>query len=281
MSAQSATLPTDQVAPEKQHVRDEKTLPTFTELLIASGSDKYDRHHYERWYSRWLEPYRRKPDLKMLEIGVYDGASLKLWEKYFVHPKRITGLGYGVGNEVAPADNGVTEVIVGDQSKGVTMELLRQTGPFEIIIDDGSHVPEHVIFTFFQLWSSVKPGGLYIIEDLETSYWSKATIYGYPVNGRFTVDAKHSVVAKVTQFIHVMARYQLEVDEQLSVFEGDKEICEIMFGWNLLAIYKCTEEEYSVQPKLSMPVVRTDREGMAKWLEEARSSNPTDVNAVL
>jgi hypothetical protein len=44
-------------------------------------------------------------------------------------------------------------------------------GPdFDIIIDDGSHVGEHILTSFKILWSTVKPGGYYIIEDLHSIY---------------------------------------------------------------------------------------------------------------
>ena len=46
---------------------------------------------------------------------------------------------------------------------------------FDVILDDGSHVPEHQILTINKLWKLVKPfPGIYIIEDLQTSYWKKA-----------------------------------------------------------------------------------------------------------
>ena len=57
-------------------------------------------------------------------------------------------------------------------------------GQFDIIVDDGSHLPWHQLFTFeimFETW--LKPGGLYVIEDVETSYWdgTNPRIYGYDI----------------------------------------------------------------------------------------------------
>lgn len=42
---------------------------------------------------------------------------------------------------------------------------------FDIILDDGSHISEHIITSFTTLFSELKPGGLYVIEDTQTSYW--------------------------------------------------------------------------------------------------------------
>ena len=47
----------------------------------------------------------------------------------------------------------------------------REHGPFDIVIDDGSHVNRHVHHSFRTLWPHLAPGGLYVVEDLQTSYW--------------------------------------------------------------------------------------------------------------
>lgn len=262
-----------------QSISYQEDHPSFTELLIASGSDKYYMHHYERFYTGWLRPYRFKTDLKMLEIGVRDGKSMKLWQDYFVHAQRIFGLAYGVGSmKEADTDSNV-EVILGDQSKGETMRLLQKLGPFDIIIDDGSHVPSHVIFTFFNMWSTIKPGGLYIIEDLETSYWKKRMLYGNTIDAGITADPQHSVVAKVKQFVDVLVRHQLDAQDELSVFAGDKEICQILFGMNVVAIYKCTEEERKMTPKTRAKSKVYNEGEMKRWVAEARASNPTGEDA--
>ena len=80
--------------------------------------------------------------------------------------------------------------------------------PFDIIIDDGSHVPWHQIFTLesiFHTW--LKPGGLYIIEDLETSYWDapRARIYGYDILDA-GIGKRGSAVEKLKWMVDVLSR---------------------------------------------------------------------------
>jgi hypothetical protein len=122
-----------------------------------------------------------------LEIGVLHGESLELWQNYFEKPnKRIYGLAYGAftANEAGLANNKTTQLLYGDQSKKETMELVESRGAFDVIIDDGSHIPQHQIASFFSLWNSVKPGGMYIVEDIEVNYWnpkSMPTLYGKPL----------------------------------------------------------------------------------------------------
>ena len=53
--------------------------------------------------------------------------------------------------------------------------------PIHFICDDGSHVPEHQLLTFNTLFSRLEIGGVYVIEDIETSYWTKKQCYGYPI----------------------------------------------------------------------------------------------------
>jgi|AntAceMinimDraft_1070359.scaffolds.fasta_scaffold22263_2 hypothetical protein len=106
--------------------------------------------------------------------------------------EKIVGLGYGIGSAVATGFKKVVSnkaiLYTGDQSD---VEFLRkmkedlgEAERFDVIIDDGSHVPWHQIFTLetiFDTW--LKPGGLYVIEDIETSYWTspEAKSYGYDI----------------------------------------------------------------------------------------------------
>jgi hypothetical protein len=162
--------------------------PSFAQLAEASGSDKYYLHHYEHYYSKWLAPYRAHPDLKIVEIGARDGKSLTLWDDYFESPQLILGLAYDakrVVRTVKAVANGRDKVklLFGDQSQPSTMKQVCENGPYNIIIDDGSHVPSHQVFSLYSLWSCLLPGGLYIVEDTETNYWDDGdSIYGYKLS---------------------------------------------------------------------------------------------------
>ena len=61
----------------------------------------------------------------------------------------------------------------GDQSdSNFWKKFLDKTGGnFDIVIDDGSHVPSHQLLTFETVWPHITPGGIFVIEDIETSYW--------------------------------------------------------------------------------------------------------------
>ncbi|BBY26353.1 class I SAM-dependent methyltransferase [Mycolicibacterium sediminis] len=145
-----------------------------TELAVRFGSDKWGGRWYTPHYQRYFEPYREQP-VKILELGIggYDspdagGESLRMWKHYFRR-----GLVYGM--DIFPK-NGVAEtrvhVIRGDQGdEGFLDSMASELGPFDIVIDDGSHISHHIIPSFNALFPHVKPGGLYVIEDLASAYW--------------------------------------------------------------------------------------------------------------
>lgn len=121
-------------------------------------------HHYERHF----EPLRDKT-IKVLEIGVFGGWSLRLWRDYF--PKGdIHGL--DINPECVDQCKNETRITVhvGDQSDTEVLVKLLDSGPFDIIIDDGSHYVPHMITSFSWLWENLNPGGFYVWEDMGLSY---------------------------------------------------------------------------------------------------------------
>ena len=143
--------------------------PNVLEAMANTGTDKGPSHHqYQRYYDKWLAPFQFKQGLKLVEIGAERGRSLHMWSKYFQNASLIAGLAYGDMTEhVEESSQAWDKVAVywGDQSKQETMQLLADKGPWDVVIDDGSHYPAHQIFSFFSLWNSVNPGGLYVVED--------------------------------------------------------------------------------------------------------------------
>ena len=250
---------------------------TFKYFLVASGSDKYPRHHYERYYESWLRPYRAREGLKFLEIGARHGHSLQLWEDYFDQPELIVGLAYAVKNATHLAEKlpGLPHVQVhwGDQSSPETMDRLRNVGPWDIVVDDGSHVPQHMVYSLYELWQSVKPGGLYIIEDLETNYWPDGIeCQGYPLNGTgIGAGPEFSAVAKLEQIQQVLVRHQIGATA-LSVMPGDHDLCSVEWGMNLVALRKCESPLTYAKPRYFNPKFDADR--MDRWIREARRTNP-------
>ncbi|RGD57316.1 class I SAM-dependent methyltransferase [Kitasatospora xanthocidica] len=148
--------------------------PGLARLALRHDSDKWGGlHWFAALYERHLRQLRGQP-VRVLEIGIggYDhptlgGGSLKMWKHYF--PR---GLVFGVDlYDKSGLDQQRLHTLKADQSDPAQMiEIAERHGPFDIVIDDGSHINEHVRTTFRALFPHVRAGGLYVIEDLWTSY---------------------------------------------------------------------------------------------------------------
>lgn len=135
------------------------------------GTDKID-HGYLPYYRSQLGGLRLRR-MTVFEIGVGGderseaGGSLQLWRDYFarsmiigidIHPKVIS---FGPHVKFEQADQ---------NSAADLSRVVEKHGRPTIVIDDGSHIGEHILASFTYLWPQVAPGGVYVIEDLATSY---------------------------------------------------------------------------------------------------------------
>lgn len=134
-------------------------------------SDKWSS--YLPVYDRWLATYKNS-SINLLEIGVQNGGSLQIWAKFFTHAQKI------VGCDVNPAcadliyDDLRIALVLGDiKAESVREQVLAHSPVYDIIVDDGSHKSADIVKTFQYFYSRLARGGLYVIEDLHCSYWSK------------------------------------------------------------------------------------------------------------
>jgi len=144
-------------------------------------SDKGGKHPYlKKYYSKVFGPIRNQ-SLHIMEVGIYHGASLKLWKDYF--PKS-TLYGVDIKNRKTFFENlDRLNLFVGRSDSASTYKNV--TGQFDIIIDDGNHRAKTQIPTFEILWPKLKNKGLYIIEDIvdlkELENYFKAKNLSYKV----------------------------------------------------------------------------------------------------
>lgn len=110
--------------------------------------------------------------IRILEIGVSKGGSLEIWKKYFGKDSIVYGI--DVNPECAKLELDGVNIRIGSQSDPIFLkELILEIGNPDLIIDDGSHRGEHQEVSFTTLWPFLEEGGVYIVEDLATSYWSE------------------------------------------------------------------------------------------------------------
>lgn len=155
-------------------------MMTFNDYCNLHQCDKgngYDfSNHYADFYDKWFGEIKEKVT-DVCEIGVLDGASLKCYYDYFPSA-RILGLDI---NDKSHYRNDRVSTGILDQSN--EQELInfadKHIGKFDILIDDGSHDIEHQQLTFGKLFKTIKPGGLYIIEDMGSSFFTLEMTHSY------------------------------------------------------------------------------------------------------
>ena len=192
----------------------------------SSQSDKIHHHGYHRFYPRYLDRYQNR-EIQMLEIGIDREESMKLWTEYL--PKATI---HGIDIKKYSSSQRITMHQV-DQSDAKQLEEFAANfkNNFDFIIDDGSHVPEHQILTLNKLWSCLKPGGTFIIEDIETNYWGKSACYGYKFDSR-----KINLITYLTKALdHINAEFQIKSPRKHHVFD---EIETLNFGQNCVILEK-------------------------------------------
>ena len=143
--------------------------------------------HYFEVYDRHFARFRGQP-VNVLEFGVSQGGSLQMWKHYFGPAAKIFGA------DIVPAckqfeEEGV-RIFIGDQAdRGFLRELVKSLPPIDILIDDGGHTMAQQVATFEECFPAMQPHGVYLCEDLHTSYWRKFG-GGYRRRGTFIEYAK-------------------------------------------------------------------------------------------
>lgn len=179
---------------------------TFSMLLTQRGADlhdiglseKTDKPHLSQftlYYPRFLDSLRSQ-SFDMLEIGVAEAGSLRMWERYF--PNATV---YGADPEPYPGEARIFRV---DQSDPSTVEDVARARRWQLVIDDASHKPAHQLRTFTTMFTMLPPNAIYIIEDIETSYWRRTRDVGIY---EWNMENDH---------VHLVRLFQRAVDQILN-----------------------------------------------------------------
>jgi hypothetical protein len=219
---------------------------TLDELGVHYNTDKSSLfHHYTKIYEKYFDPIKEKP-LKFLEIGFSQGCSARMWEDYFsnadlyfidINPETLTLL----------HDFKRTRLFLVDQENPAKLlSFINDVGgDFDMIIDDGGHTMKQQITSFKTLFPFVKSGGIYIIEDLHTSY----TYVPYYADGYGTANPNQETAVQFLQnLVHAInypgahtgcADYKkCRADILAHLTEHEKEIESIHFYSSLCFIFK-------------------------------------------
>lgn len=214
-------------------------------LFRIFGSDKEQDggHHYGRTYGNIFRKYRYR-SIKFLEIGIggynsgVGGNSLLAWRAYFPFARLVAcDIASRPGMSLWR-----TRIYLTDQNSGCDLDrLLHCEKNFDIVIDDGSHISDHQIFSFEHLIDSVSEDGIYVIEDIQTSFWEEKF---KEVNWRGRhIDSPHFPSTCVGYFLE-LSKYlnHMEFSQWRNVDENlvriARQIRRISFEHNMIVIEK-------------------------------------------
>jgi hypothetical protein len=146
--------------------------------------------HYLEIYHHHFQKYRNK-EIVILEIGVFQGGSLRMWKKYFGKNAKIYGI--DINPECKKLEEAGIEIFIGSQEDRNFLRKIKKIIPkVDILIEDGGHTMNQQITTFEELYDHVKSDGIYLCEDLHTSYW-KDYGGGYKSRGTFIEYSKNFI----------------------------------------------------------------------------------------
>lgn len=209
------------------------------------GTDKHGSHFYARHYQQHFEPWRHRP-LKVLEIGVggledprAGGESLRMWKAYF---RRASIVGIDIYDKSFHDESRITTIVGSQADPAFLRQVHEQHGPFDIIIDDGSHFVEHVITTFNVLFPLLAKDGIYAVEDTQSSYWPEAR--GIPFGGSTDLAAPHTSMNFLKSLVDGLNHVEFLSKDYVPSYL-DKHVVALHFYHNLVFVYKGVNDEGS------------------------------------
>lgn len=151
------------------------TRAHFQSAANGHGTDKCQVHGYHRFYPLFLSVLNADSEFTIVEIGYGAGESMPMWKELFPNAFYVC-----IDKDVSGEGDGYL-LIKADQNNPAEIEAATEKipRPVRLIVDDGSHHPQHQLTTFSALFQDLlEPGGIYVVEDIETSYWLAGQLYG-------------------------------------------------------------------------------------------------------
>jgi len=190
-------LPQSMMAPTDLPAGDIAALPEGRlAALWKAGVGSHKWLHYFDVYEKELGPLVGNR-ARILEIGVARGGSLTLWKDYLGGGSTVVGIDIDPACAAFDAADRGIHVRIGSQTDANFLaQMVAEFGPFDAIIDDGSHCRSHILSAFGSLFGDgLKPGGVYVIEDTHASYWGVPfddIDYSIADFGRDLIDLLHA-----------------------------------------------------------------------------------------
>ncbi|MBI5440902.1 MAG: class I SAM-dependent methyltransferase [Deltaproteobacteria bacterium] len=184
-------------------------------------------NHYFEIYERHFSSFRGT-DVHVVEFGVSQGGSLQMWKHYFGPKAKIYGIDINPHCKIVEEDQ--ITVLVGDQADRSFLRDLKQSIPrVDILIDDGGHTMTQQIATFEELFGHIDPNGVYLCEDLCTSYWLE-------YDGGY--KRKDSFIEYSKNFIDYLNAWHSTQKDRLNVTDFTRSVHSLHYYDSVLVIEK-------------------------------------------
>jgi hypothetical protein len=188
--------------------------------------------HYFEIYDRHFARYRGT-DVHLVEIGIFQGGSLQMWKHYFGPQARIFGVDINPACKQFEEEN--IRIFIGDQADRLFLRTLAHEIPrIDILIDDGGHTMRQQIATFEELFPHVQPNGIYLCEDIHTSYW-RPYGGGYHRRGTFIEYSK--------EFVDSIHAWHSQQPGRFAVTDFTRSVSGLHFYDSILVIEKSPREK--------------------------------------
>ncbi len=226
-------------------------------FIENTGRQIHKWKHYFEIYDRHFSRYRGT-DVHVLEFGVSQGGSLQMWKQYFGPNSKIIGI--DINPQCKNLEEEQIEIFIGDQEDRKFLKALAEKIPrIDILIDDGGHAMKQQISTFEELFSCIDENGVYLCEDLHTSYFP-AWGGGYKKRGTFIEYSKN--------FIDYINAWHSNHTSRLSVTEFTKSVHSLHYYDSVLAIEKRPiEAPFDLKTGTENPDIYPPRKTLLKRLK--------------
>ncbi len=173
-------------------------VPTPSSELASIFAETPNIHkmlHFLPVYESALSGRRAEP-IRMLEIGVARGGSLSMWRRYLHPESTIVGIDIDPTTEKFDNPSASVHVRIGSQTDTAFLQgVVDEFGPFDVVLDDGSHMNSHIVTTFRYLFPhGLASGGVYLVEDLCANYWRpyRDSRMSFADFTKWLIDAMHA-----------------------------------------------------------------------------------------
>jgi hypothetical protein len=183
--------------------------------------------HYFEIYDRHLSRFRGT-DVHVVEFGVSHGGSLQMWKQYFGSKASIFGI--DINPNCKKLEEEQIQIFIGDQEDRRFLKSLTEKIPrIDILIDDGGHTMKQQISTYEELFPHIDKNGVYLCEDLHTSYWPEYG-GGYLKGGTFIEYSK--------KFIDYLNAWHSFQPSRLTIKEFTRSVHALHYYSSVLVIEK-------------------------------------------